>query len=777
MKFYRIWADLRVTLLYALFGGIWILFSDRALETLTNDTSTLTTLQTYKGWFYITASALLLFFLLRSETARRGAAENRLRENEEKYRLLFENSMDAIMLTAPDGSILSANPAACHLFERTEQEIRQLGRNGIVDLTDPRLQAGIEERDLTGMFHGEMTFIRKDGSKFEGDVSSVIFKDGAGNTLTNMIIRDTTERKKAEFQIQNQLRRLRSLRLIDQSITSSMEIKAILEVVLQQVADLLKVDAVAILLLNESTQTLGYTVGQGFRTDTIRRSIIHLGEGLAGQIGIERKSLYVSDLINADDKFKRAELLNEEQFVAYIGVPLAVKGSLKGIMEIFQRASMHIDEEWLNYLEALADQAAIAIENAELFEGLQRSNVELEQRVNSRTADLLRMNTELEHANHAKDEFLANMSHELRTPLTGILGMAESIQLNTYGPVTKEQINALKNIQDSGSHLLALINDVLDLSKTEAGKLDIYPEMVNVEEVCQTSLVFLKEQARKKSIKVEYQQDANVNALFADSRRLKQILVNLLGNAVKFTPENGRVLLSVRADLEMEQLHFSVRDNGIGIAPEDLQRLFTPFTQVDGQLNRQNEGTGLGLALVLRLAEIHGGSVFVESEVGVGSNFTVSLPWQPQQNKQIEQIQPEAPAELSTIQHGLLLLAEDNETNIEAIADYLRFCGYTLVIASNGMEALVKAEEHAPQLILMDIQMPVMDGLEAIRRLRADSRFDSTPIIALTALAMTGDRDRCLQAGANEYMSKPVSPKNLAMKIAELLQKKHPNNI
>lgn len=769
MKFYRIWADLRVTLLYALFGGIWILFSDRALETLTNDTSTLTTLQTYKGWFYITASALLLFFLLRSETVRRGAAEKRLRENEEKYRLLFENSMDAIMLTAPDGSILSANPAACHLFERTEQEIRQLGRNGIVDLTDPRLQAGIEERDLTGMFHGEMTFIRKDGSKFEGDVSSVIFKDGAGNTLTNMIIRDTTERKKAEFQIQDQLRRLRSLRLIDQSITSSMEIKAILEVVLQQVADLLKADAVAILLLNESTQTLGYAVGQGFRTDAIRRSMIRLGEGLAGQIGVERKSLHVSDLIKAGDKFKRADLLKEDQFVAYIGVPLAAKGSLKGVMEIFQRTSMHIDEEWFNYLEALADQAAIAIENAQLFEGLQHSNVELEHRVNSRTADLLHMNKELEHANHAKDEFLANMSHELRTPLTGILGMAESIELNTYGPVTKEQANALKNIEDSGTHLLALINDVLDLSKTEAGKLDIYPEMVNVEDVCQTSLVFIKEQARKKSIKVEYQQDANIRALFADPRRLKQILVNLLSNAVKFTPENGRVLLSVRADLEMEQVHFSVRDNGIGIAPEDLQRLFTPFTQVDGQLNRQNQGTGLGLVLVLRFAEIHGGSVFVESEVGMGSNFTVSLPWQSWQIKQIDQIQPEVPSDPPAIQHGLLLLAEDNETNIEAIADYLKFRGYTLVIASNGMEALVKAEEYAPQLILMDIQMPVMDGLEAIRRLRADSRFDSTPIIALTALAMTGDRDRCLQAGANEYMSKPVSPKKLAMKIAELL--------
>jgi CheY-like chemotaxis protein len=219
-----------------------------------------------------------------------------------------------------------------------------------------------------------------------------------------------------------------------------------------------------------------------------------------------------------------------------------------------------------------------------------------------------------------------------------------------------------------------------------------------------------------------------------------------------------------------------VIDSGIGIAPEDVQRLFTPFTQVDGQLNRQYEGTGLGLALVLRLVEIHGGSVSVESEVGVGSNFTVSLPWLPQQAEKNEQLQAETSVTQPATAHGLLLLVEDNETNIEAIADYLKFCGYTLIIATNGMEALVKAEECAPELILMDIQMPVMDGMEAIRRLRMDSRFDSTPIIALTALAMAGDRDRCLQAGANEYMSKPVSPRRLAMKIAELLQKKQKNS-
>jgi CheY-like chemotaxis protein len=215
-----------------------------------------------------------------------------------------------------------------------------------------------------------------------------------------------------------------------------------------------------------------------------------------------------------------------------------------------------------------------------------------------------------------------------------------------------------------------------------------------------------------------------------------------------------------------------VTDTGIGIAKEDLDRLFTPFTQVDSRLNRQYEGTGLGLALVLRLAEMHGGNVQVETEPGKGSRFTVSLPWQSQVIASVEANQPdtELPAKSASTTRGVLLLAEDNASNIETIGDYLQFKGYTLVIALNGVEALLKAEESNPNLILMDIQMPVMDGLEAMRRLRADPRFASTPIIALTALAMTGDRERCMEAGATDYLSKPVSLKELTEKIGKMLQ-------
>lgn len=587
-----------------------------------------------------------------------------------------------------------------------------------------------------------------------------------------LVTSDITKRKQAEHEVQRQIQRLKGLHTIDQAINSSLGMRSTLNIILQQVLKLLNIDAASILLFNDTQQRLEYVIKTGFRSASASLAQIHIGEGLAGETALTRKIVHVPNLPQIGEKFIRAEMLKEDQFIEYFGIPLIAKDSLKGVLEIFNRTPINLDSEWLNFLEVLGGQTAIAIDNALLFEGLQRSNADLEQRVKLRTADLLRLNAELEHANRTKDEFLANMSHELRTPLSGILGITESLQLNTYGELNEKQSNVLNSVEASGRHLLELINDILDLSKIEAGKFDIYPEMLDIEETCRASLIFVKEQAAKKSILLDYKDTRDARSVFADSRRLKQILVNLLSNAVKFTPEKGKVTLAVNTDPEKGQILFSVTDTGIGIAKEDLDHLFSPFTQVDSRLNRQYEGTGLGLVLVLRLAEMHGGNVQVETELGKGSRFTVSLPWQSQVSVPAETKQINTEASVKSAEpnsQGIVLLVEDNASNVETISDYLRFKGYTLVIASNGIEALVKAEEINPDLILMDIQMPVMDGLEATRRLRADPRFTSTPIIALTALAMTGDRERCIEAGATDYLSKPVSLKELTKKIRNLL--------
>ena len=250
-------------------------------------------------------------------------------------------------------------------------------------------------------------------------------------------------------------------------------------------------------------------------------------------------------------------------------------------------------------------------------------------------------------------------------------------------------------------------------------------------------------------------------------------------NAVKFTPEGGTIGLEVNGDAENQALHFTVWDTGIGIAREDLERLFQPFVQLDSMLSRKYEGAGLGLALVYRLVELHGGSIAVESDVGKGSRFTVSLPWKEMDNS--KKTAPHLPIPPSPYPPNSLppqpaprtiLIAEDHETNLQMLAEYFLTKGYQVITARNGKKAVERAQKSHPDLLMLDIQMPEMDGLEAIRRIRADEAIKTIPIIAVTALVMPGDRERCLDAGANAYLSKPVRLRELNAVIEKLLLSK-----
>jgi PAS domain S-box-containing protein len=261
-------------------------------------------------------------------------------------------------------------------------------------------------------------------------------------------------------------------------------------------------------------------------------------------------------------------------------------------------------------------------------EALVEERALLTERVREQTIELREANAELAHAARLKDEFLANMSHELRTPLNTILGMSEALQEEVYGTLNDKQVGALRHIEEGGRHLLALINDILDLSKIGAGKMELSITPINVEALCQASLRFLNQAAHKKRLKISTMFDSTVITIRADERRMKQVLVNLLSNAVKFTPEGGRIGLDVEGDFEEHVVRFTVWDTGIGIVNKDIERLFQPFIQLDATLSRKYEGAGLGLSLVYHIVDMHGGSISVNSEEGKGSRFTVSLPWE-----------------------------------------------------------------------------------------------------------------------------------------------------
>jgi PAS domain S-box-containing protein len=264
-------------------------------------------------------------------------------------------------------------------------------------------------------------------------------------------------------------------------------------------------------------------------------------------------------------------------------------------------------------------------ERKRLEQTLEDERHSLAQRVQDRTIELARANTELARANHLKDDFLSSTSHELRTPLNAIIALSESLCAGVYGTLDPHQNEALGLVMESGYHLLDLINDILDLSKIEAGKLEIQAITTPVEPICEMALRMIKQQAEQKKLVVAFSMASQIDVIRADERRLKQMLVNLLSNAVKFTPQGGKIGLQVKLE-GAGAIRFTVWDTGIGIAPDNLGRLFQPFVQIDSALSRQYPGTGLGLVLVRQLAEMHGGSVGVESQVGQGSRFYFTLP-------------------------------------------------------------------------------------------------------------------------------------------------------
>jgi PAS domain S-box-containing protein len=440
-------------------------------------------------------------------------------------------------------------------------------------------------------------------------------------------------------------------------------------------------------------------------------------------------------------------------------IPIIRNEKLKAVLGIGNKLTNYTQHD-LNLAIRFADHAWDIIERKRMELAIANERNRLAKRVEERTADLSHANANLARALRVKDEFLANMSHELRTPLNAILGLSESLAEQTAGPLNEKQSRYINTISESGHHLLSLINDILDLAKIEAGQITLDINKVDVRSISEASLRMVKQLAAKKNQNVELDIDKSIGLIWADGRRLKQMLVNLLSNAVKFTPDDGRLGLEVRGDQSENQVAFAVWDNGVGIKDHDLSRLFQPFIQLDGGLARENTGTGLGLALVAQMARLHGGSVTVESQSEQGSRFTITLPWEPALSpittERLRNTGRLAPAK-SDKKDRTLLLIEDTPEVTMMLQDYLENAGYKVITAQDGLEGIDKAKLTHPDLILMDIQMPRIDGFEATQRLRNDPEFEYTPIIALTALAMPNDRERCLAAGMDEYISKPVN--------------------
>ncbi len=520
---------------------------------------------------------------------------------------------------------------------------------------------------------------------------------------------------------------------------------------------------------------------------------VKYGEGLLWQVAETGQPIFVEDY----SSHPQAVSGFRHPGIGQLGIfPIpSASGSIIGILTLESRSLQKLQEAPnQDMLLAACRTLGAAIERAQSQNRLQQINQDLEQ-----------VNQDLERASRLKSEFLASMSHELRTPLNSILGFSELV-MRHQGQLTDRQVGHIKAINDSGRHLLDLINDILDLSKVEAGRVDLQLQPVSIRDLCRQCLNMIQPRADRKRLSLSLELDYSFHQVTLDERRVRQMIINLLSNAVKFTPEKGRIklasFLAYGSDLLQDfrpdnspvnastpYLCIQVSDTGIGIPAEKQPLLFRPFQQVDASLTRRHDGTGLGLALTKRMAELHGGTVSLQSVCGEGSTFRIWLPLNDLRNGIATTgpgalPPPEMPAVAMAVEPSSLasrpriLVVEDHPYNQVLITEALEMEGFEVEIITDGQvmwERIETSPKVLPDVVLMDIQLPHVDGIQLIQAMRQRQPWRSVPILAVTAMAMAGDRDRCLAAGADDYVSKPLDFDELLQKVqAHLPQDKQP---
>ncbi len=495
---------------------------------------------------------------------------------------------------------------------------------------------------------------------------------------------------------------------------------------------------------------------------------VAVGEFKIEKIARERQPVWIDGIEKhsrlIDKSWARAEGLR-----SFVGFPLVVEDRLVGVLVAYSRLAF--PESILIDLKSVADAISVGIERKNAEQALVRAKIEAEE------------------SSRSKSEFLANMSHEVRTPLGAILGYNELLTDSSIDYAYRVEIH--QRIRTNGQHLLQILSDILDLSKIEAGRLYLEKLQFDPAVVMAETVANLRLRAEEKGVGIELKHDGPIpRRIMSDPTRLRQILFNLLGNAVKFTPGGKKIVVGIESRTEKDQLVFFVDDEGIGITTEQQKKLFAPFEQGDSSTTRQFGGTGLGLSISKRLADMMGGQMEVESEAGVGSRFAFTLPlstvavskWSIQseqvrisrETKPAEELSQSSQANDPDLIHGSrVLLCEDNPDNQRVIRFFLGKSGFEVDLAENGRIAIEMARSERYDLILMDMQMPELDGYATTRTLRSFG-FDM-PIVAVTANAMREDSEKCLAAGCDDYLPKPIDPNRLISTVRrQILRRRGP---
>jgi PAS domain S-box-containing protein len=679
-------------------------------------------------------------------------------EAKEKYRGIFENAVEGIFQSTPEGKFISVNPAMARILGYASETEMIAGISSVSHqlYVDPerRMQfiKTMQEEGAVSKFESQM--YRKEGSiiwvsekvhPVYDSQKSLLYYEGS--------MEDITERKVAEHELEKKTALLRALQEVAVAANLATNELDALQIGVDRVCEFTRWPVGHIYTISDGPDglivpTKIWHVPEGGRFDVFRRITesmpLRKGEGLPGRVMESGKPAWIMD-VTRDPNFPRSRVAEDIGVKGAFGFPVLIGSQAVAVMEFFTEIPAEPDETLLQAMAHIGTQLGRVFERRRAEE------------------DLKQAKDVAEDANRSKSKFLATMSHELRTPLNAIIGYSEMLQEEAENIGVTEFESDLKRIHSAGKHLLTLINDILDLSKIEAGKMELYLETFSLSNLMQDVVSTVSPLAEKNANRIETDYEMSLGSMHADVTRVRQILFNLMSNACKFT-KSGVITLRVTREIRKSNdwFRFDVIDTGIGMTQEQLGRLFQAFTQADASTTRQYGGSGLGLVISRKFAQMMGGDISVKSEEGKGTTFTVLLP--------VDMSVPEharvlpARAETATEDLGLraskatVLVIDDDSDARELMSRILAKDGFRVLLADSGEQGLLMAREHHPQAIILDVLMPVMDGWAVLTAMKANPETLDIPVIMVT---MVDNRELGYALGVTDYLTKPVDRERL----------------